>query len=140
LPLAVGRLRLAVRASRDMRSDSPQKEFANQIASRVGRGIGQAVVEHQRRSPVTLRIVEVRNGAGGEVAEDAGVVRAPMATIATRNECRRNSVEGARADAAFAPVKIAGILVEEGWINSAAKEIARGVIGKCRSIAFSIAG
>lgn len=71
---------------------------------------------------LAVGIVEAGDTAGGEIAEDVGVVWLPVSVVAFADDYRRDGVEGAVDDLSFSLVEVAGVLVEEGWQERGTEE------------------
>src|SRR5215469_18780677 len=68
------------------------------------------------------RIVEVGDATGSEASEDVRIIRLPRLIVTSANHRIRERVENPRSNFSPALVKVAGILVEEGWQDRASNE------------------
>ena len=68
------RLWPAFGVGRDFGGEVFQCELAGEVAGGVGGGVQEGVVDGERNPAVAIGTIEVGDPAGGEVAEDVGVV------------------------------------------------------------------
>jgi len=85
-------------------------------------------------------IVEVGDGSGGEIAEDAGKIWLGMTVVAAADEDAGDRVEEAGADGAGALVEIAGVLMKEGGKDGSAHVGAGDEVAEVGTVAPAVAG
>jgi hypothetical protein len=76
--------------------------------------VQEGVLDGETDAAVVGGTVEVGDTAGGEVAEDVGVVELAAAVVAAADDCEGEGVPDARGDASGALIEVTWVLMEEG--------------------------
>lgn len=84
----------------------------------------EGVVYGEAGAAVFVGAVEVGDAAGGEVAQDVGVVGLPASVVSSADEGGADGVEGAGGDGAGAAIEVAWVLAEECGEDGAADDAA----------------
>src|SRR5206468_8930107 len=74
----------------------------------------QESLEHQPRTAVGFRIVEVGDGPGGKIASQAGVIRLQLPVVSPADKWTEHRVTDAGALCARALVEVTRVLAEKG--------------------------
>ena len=85
---------LAIGVGGDFGGDVFQGELAGEVAGGVGGSVQEGVLDGESDAAVFLGTVEVGDTAGGEVAEDVGVVELAVTVVAPTDECGGDGVPG----------------------------------------------
>src|SRR5215470_11180712 len=103
---------LTVRSLGDVRRDPFQEEFADQIRRSICARVGQSIKQNQRGPAIGLRIVKIRNGSGGEVAEHVRVIGPPPSVVVSRHDGSGHRIQRARTEGSLALIEVARVLME----------------------------
>ena len=99
----------------------------------------EGVLDGERDAAVVGGTVEIGDAAGGEVAEDVGVVELAVAVVAAADECGGEGVPGPRGDASGALVEVTRVLMEEGGEDGCAEHAADEEVAVVGSVALGVA-
>ena len=108
----------------DVRQEFVQDAAYGPIASHV-----QAAAEGEAQAAVFRRIVDIRNAAGSEVAEDVGVIRTPGAAVALAPDSGGHGVEQPPLDGPGAASKEARVFLQQDWQQGVPQDGATEVVG-----------